>query len=250
MRDTNESEPSTDGSAGRDGVFTTDDAVELYTDRIEDPTLFPQERKIVERYFADSSGSVLDVGCGVGRVSSLLHERGFDVTGIDVSEPLVEKARSLFPDVEFRVEDVRDTEFDAESFDYAVFSYYGLDYLLPKVERVAALRELYRVLKPAGIVAFSSHNSWSPLVPLSASDLRRAIGDVGDFYKKRRNHERLFSRYKFETVPLGELEVYLSNPVHQWLQLRKCGFTLLDVVGERDGVARFFERDTHYVAKK
>jgi len=172
------------------------------------------------------------------------------VTGIDVSEPLVEKARSLFPDVEFRVGDVRDTDFESASFDYAVFSYYGLDYLLPKAERVAALRELYRVLKPSGIVAFSSHNNWSPLVPLSVGDLRRAVGDVGDFYKKPKNHARLFSRYKFETVPLGELEVYLSNPLHQWLQLRKCGFTLLDVIGERESVARFFERDTHYVAKK
>ncbi|UPW00511.1 class I SAM-dependent methyltransferase [Halorussus gelatinilyticus] len=250
MEETNQSEPSTDGSAGTDGVFTTDDAVELYTERVRNPTLFPQERKIVERYFADTEGSVLDVGCGVGRVSSLLHDRGFDVTGIDVSEPLVEKARSLFPDVEFRVGDVRDTDFEPASFDYAVFSYYGLDYLLPKSERVAALRELYRVLKPSGIVAFSSHNNWSPLVPLSSRDLRRAIGDVGDFYKKPKNHARLFSRYKFETVPLGELEVYLSNPLHQWLQLRKCGFTLLDVVGEREGVGRFFERDTHYVAKK
>jgi SAM-dependent methyltransferase len=244
------SETTTDGSAERDGVFTTKSAVELYTERIQDPKLFPQERKVVERYFTDSEGSVLDVGCGVGRVASLLDQRGFDVTGIDVSEPLVEKARSLFPDIDFRVGDVRDTAFDAESFDYAVFSYYGLDYLLPKAERVRALRELYRVLKPAGIVAFSSHNSWSPLVPLSASDLRRAIGDVGDFYKKKKNRERLFSRYKFETVPLGELEVYLSNPLHQWVQLRKCGFTLLDVLGERNGVARFFERDPHYVAKK
>jgi len=246
----NHSDPSTDGSATTDGVFTTDEAVDLYTERVRNPTLFPQEEKIVERYFADAEGSVLDVGCGVGRVSSLLAERGFDVTGIDVSEPLVEKARSLFPDVEFRVGDVRDTDFESASFDYAVFSYYGLDYLLPKAERVAALRELYRVLKPSGIVAFSSHNNWSPLVPLSAGDLRRAVGDVGDFYKKPENHARLFSRYKFETVPLGELEVYLSNPLHQWLQLRKCGFTLLDVIGERESVARFFERDTHYVAKK
>lgn len=241
---------STDGSASSDGLFTDDEAVELYTERIQDPSLFPQERKVVERYFTDGSASVLDVGCGVGRVASLLQSRGFDVTGIDVSEPLVEKARSLFPDIDFRVGDVRDTSFESGSFDYAVFSYYGLDYLLPKAERVAALRELYRVLKPGGILAFSSHNSWSTFVPLSVGELRRSIGDVGDFYRKPRNHARLLSRYKFETVPLGEVEVYLSNPVHQWLQLRKSGFTPLDVVGERDGLARLFERDPHYVAKK
>jgi SAM-dependent methyltransferase len=232
------------------GLFVTDDAVELYTDRIEDPSLFPQERKAVERYFTDADASVLDIGCGVGRVSTLLDQRGFDVIGIDVSEPLVEKARSLFPDMEFRVEDVTDLSFDSKTFDYAVFSYYGLDYVLPESERVKALREIHRVLKPAGILVFSTHNSWHPLVPLSADNLRRGLADVIDLYLREKNRDRLLSRYKIERVPLGDIEIYLSNPLHQWLQLRKCGFTLLDVVGERDGILRFFERDPHYVAKK
>lgn len=245
-----EHEPHADGSAESGGLFTTEDAVELYTERIEDPRLFPQEKKVVERYFADTDASVLDVGCGTGRLSHVLHERGFDVTGIDVSEPLVEKAQSLFPEIDFRVADVRDTAFDSASFDYVVFSFYGLDYILPKAGRVKALGEMYRVLKPAGIVMLSTHNSWHPLVPLSASDLRRAAGDLTDLYLREKNRERLFSRYKFESVPLGEVEIYLSNPIHHWLQFRKCGFTLLDIVGKRDGVRRLFERNLHYVAKK
>ena len=228
------------GSTGSDEAFTTDDAVELYTERIENPTLFPQERKAVERYFTDTDASVLDVGCGVGRVSHLLHERGFDVTGIDVSEPLVKQARSLFSGIDFRVEDIRDTAFDSEAFDY----------VLPKAEREAALREMFRLLKPAGIAVFSSHNSWHTFVPLPLSDLRSATADVRDLYLRKENRERILSRYKFESVPLGEVEIYQSNPLHQWLQLRKCGFTLLDIVGKRDGIARFFERDPHYVAKK
>lgn len=241
---------STDGSAKSGGLFTTNDAVELYTERIQDPELFPQERKAVERYFTDTDASVLDVGCGAGRVSHLLHERGFDVTGIDVSEPLVEKARSLFSEIDFRVEDIRDASFDSEAFDYVVFSYYGLDYILPKAERIKALREIQRVLKPAGIVVFSSHNRWYPSLLLSVSDLRRALGNVVDLCLREKTRERLLSRYRTESVPLGEVEVYISDPIHQLLQLRKCGFTPLDVIGKRDGLLRFFERGPHYVAKK
>lgn len=232
------------------GLFGTDEAVELYRERIRDPELFLEERKAIERYFTDTGGSVLDVGCGVGRVSHLLHERGFDVTGIDVSEPLVEQAESLFPEIDFAVEDVRDVPFDSSTFDYVVFSFYGLDYVLPKAEREKALREIYRVLKPGGILTFSSHNNWHVLFPLSVDDLHRVANDVVDLYLRKKNRKRLFSRYKWESVPLGELEIYLSNPIHQWLQLRKCGFTLLDVVGKRDGAARLFERGPYYVAKK
>jgi len=236
--------------SGAGSLFATDDAVGLYTDRVRDPSLFPQEREAVDRYFTEDGASVLDIGCGAGRVSHLLDERGFDVTGIDVSRPLVERARTLFPDIDFRVADVRDPPFEAASFEYAVFSFFGLDYVLPQPERVQALRQIRRVLKPSGIFVFSSHNSWHPLVPLSVADFRRGVGDVLDLYLREENHGRIGTPYKIESVPLGEVEIYLSNPVRQWLELRKQGFTLVDVVGERDDVFRFFERDPHYVAKK
>lgn len=231
-------------------LFTTKKAVQLYSKRIKNPTLFPQERKAIERYFTGKDGPVLDIGCGVGRVSHLLDERGYDVTGIDVSKPLVEKARSLFPDLDFYVEDIRDTTFDSKTFEYAIFSYFGIDYLLPKAKRLTTLREINRLLKPGGILVFSSHNSWHPLVPLSIDNLRFVVKDVFDLYFRKKNRKRIRSRYKFESVPLGEIEIYLSDPIHQWIQLRKCGYTPLDILGKRDSGLRFFERDPHYVAKK
>lgn len=233
-----------------DGLFETDDAVDLYVDRIEDPEFFVQERKAIERYFHGNEGSVLDIGCGVGRIATLLDERGFDVTGIDVSEPLVAKAQSLFPDIEFHVADIADTDFPSESFDFAVFSFFGLDYVLPKAKREKALREIYRVLKPGGLFLYSSHNSWHPIVPRSAHDFLSCGYDVFDLYLRKKNRDRLFSRYKIESVSLGDVEIYLSNPIHQWIQLRKCGFTPLDIIGEEDGLLRFFERQPHFVAKK
>jgi ubiquinone/menaquinone biosynthesis C-methylase UbiE len=244
------SDSDTNGSTNEGGVFTDGEAVELYRERIDDPELFAQERKAVDRYITDTDASVLDVGCGVGRISHLLHERGFHVTGIDVSKPLVEEGRSLFPEIDFHIADIRDLPFASESFDHVVFSWFGLDYVLPKAERIEALGEIWRVLKPSGIGVFSSHNHWHSFVPIPVDNPPKALRDVVDLYLREKNHERIGSRYKIESVPLGEVEIYLSDPIHQWLQLRKCGFTLLDVVGERDGLLRFLERQPHYIVKK
>ena len=46
----------------------------------------------------------------------------------------------------------------AGSFHAVVFAYNGLDFLASEGERVAALREVERVLAPAGLFLFSSHN--------------------------------------------------------------------------------------------
>lgn len=234
------------GEGNAEEFFTGEETVDAYTERSDREELFEQEAEAFERYFTKSGGSVLDIGCGVGRVSHLLDEKGFDVTGIDISEPFVENARSLFPDIEFRVADAIDTPFESESFDYAVFSFYGLDYVLPKSKRIAALREIYRVLKPGGFFVFSSHNLWY-LLP----DVALADGDyLYDLFLRAKNRDRLFERQKFETVSNGELEIYLTSPLHQLSQLRKCGFTMVDVIGRRDNLLRLFEKNTHYVAKK
>ncbi len=244
------SENPAGGGAETTDLFSTNDAVELYTRRFaESDELFPQERKAVDRYF-EAGGTVLDVGCGVGRVSALLHERGFEVTGVDISEPFIEKARLLVPDVEFHVADITDTEFDTGSFDHVVFSWFGLDYLVPEAKRIEALTEIRRILKPSGVFLFCTHNRWHPLVPLSVRNLGLGLKDIYDLYLRKRNRSRLFSRCKAESVTLGEMEIYLTDPIDQWIQLRKCGLTPIDIIGERKGILRFFERDPHYVAKK
>ena len=83
----------------------------------------PVVTEAVDRCFAGDCASVLDIGCGAGRVSHLLDECGFHVTGIDVSESLVERAWTLFPGIDVRVADVGDSPFEAASFGYAVFSF-------------------------------------------------------------------------------------------------------------------------------
>lgn len=54
----------------------------------------------------DSPASVLDAGCGTGRITVRLHELGYDVVGVDVDQPMLEVARAEAPGLDWRLGDL------------------------------------------------------------------------------------------------------------------------------------------------
>ena len=92
--------------------------------------------------------TVIDIGCGEGRFCRLLAERGAIVTGVDLTEPLIEQARAFGSEGEtYIVGDAEDLEGVPDgSFDAAV-SYIVLVDLL---DYRRSVREAYRVLRPGG----------------------------------------------------------------------------------------------------
>jgi len=96
---------------------------------------------------------VLDAGCAFGRDSSALHEAGFEVTGIDLSDGLLQKARELNPDLDFKKMDVRSLEFADGTFD-GIWCHAVLLHLNDE-DIVKALKEFHRVLKPDGTLFVS-----------------------------------------------------------------------------------------------
>ena len=95
-----------------------------------------------------AGSSVVDIGCGEGRFSRLLAGLGAHVTGVDLTEPLIERARRLSVGAEtYLVGDAEDlVGLESDSFDLAV-SYIVLVDLLDYGRSVEAA---YRVLKPGG----------------------------------------------------------------------------------------------------
>ena len=91
--------------------------------------------------------TVIDVGCGTGLASRPLIENGFHVTGIDVSEPMLEKARSRFPGT-WIVAPAEKIPFTDSNFDVAICAQ-----SIHHFKRPAAVAEMIRVVKPGGIVA-------------------------------------------------------------------------------------------------
>lgn len=95
------------------------------------------------------SGRVLDFGCGTGALARVLARMGWQVSGTDVSEPMLAQARQLAPELEL-VPLVLGSPlpFPDRSFD-AVVASSVLEYL---ADPRATLRELARVLVPGGVL--------------------------------------------------------------------------------------------------
>ncbi len=224
--------------------FRSEESILAQTRKIKRQGLLKPEERAIEAYFSDTEGHILDVGCGAGRVTSALEARGYDVTGVDISKPLLVQANSEHPDIEFVSSDVSDLPFDSDSYKYVVFAFNGLDYLSPVELRWEALREIRRVLSPSGTFVFSSHNQWYAL-PALLSDL----GYVRDKYLRSKNGGRLFYPYKFERTSIGDLETYFTNPVRQRQELSRVGFDLVSIVGKRSFPLCLVETSPYYVAQ-
>jgi len=117
---------------------------------------------------------VLDVGCGAGASTLALAARvgaGGQVLGVDISEPLIDRARAHAPQdmpVLFRVADASCAELPEGAFDI-LFSRFGVMFF---GDPTGAFAHMRRALKPGGRVAFvcwrgAAENDWMRL-PMAA----------------------------------------------------------------------------------
>ena len=102
---------------------------------------------------------VADVACGTGVVAVTAARHGAQVTGLDLTPELLaiarENARIAAVEVEWQEGDVEQLPFEADTFDVVVSQFGHM--FAPRPE--LAVSEMLRVLKPGGVIAFST---WPP----------------------------------------------------------------------------------------
>jgi 2-polyprenyl-3-methyl-5-hydroxy-6-metoxy-1,4-benzoquinol methylase len=116
---------------------------------------------------SDHSKLILDVGCGTGRHSIELARRGYRVTGFDLSEDQLAKARENAAkanvEVEFFKQDACDFNFK-EKYDAALMLCEGSFPLMETDEKnFAILQNIFLSLKPGGKIIFTTLNGLFPL---------------------------------------------------------------------------------------
>lgn len=122
--------------------------------------LQPAEAALFGRLKPDLADmDVLDLGVGAGRTALHFAPASRSYLGVDYAAPMIEECRRRLPGVRFLVGDARSMDFAADtSFDLVLFSYNGVDHLTA-AERAQFLLEARRILRPGGILVFSSHNA-------------------------------------------------------------------------------------------
>ena len=144
-------EPTVTTADRRDGHSWKD--VSVAAERYERdlvPALFaPWAGVLVDAAAAGPGDRLLDVACGTGVVARAAARRvrpGGHVCGLDVNEDMLAIARRAGEDIEWRQADASRTGLPDASFDAAVCQQ-GLQFI---PDRLAALREVHRVLAPGG----------------------------------------------------------------------------------------------------
>jgi SAM-dependent methyltransferase len=95
-----------------------------------------------------SPGSVLDAGCGTGRVGRELFTRGVDVVGVDLDAEMLETAQSRCPSVSWIEGDISLIQLDRK-FDVVLMAGNVMNFVIPDSRR-GALENLVGHLRPSG----------------------------------------------------------------------------------------------------
>lgn len=186
--------------------------------------------------------NILDLGCGRGRHSITLAERGYHVTGLDLSKEAISRAIQIarekkLPNLHFQVGDMRrplDKKFDAVLNLFTTFGYFLKDEENAKV--IASVREM---LDGNGLFMLDYLNAYKvrkDLVPEEDELFRdmkvhidREIKENMVYKNIQFNGEKLERTVQYqERVKLYELDWFQRN-------FAKYGFGIRKVYGSYDG---------------
>jgi ubiquinone/menaquinone biosynthesis C-methylase UbiE len=150
----------------------------IWSDSYDDPgnpIVALEETAVQDLLDALPAGRALDAACGTGRHARRLVELGHEVSGIDLTSEMLDRARANVPQASFALADLRELPFADASFTVAVC---GLALAhLPSLD--GAVGELARVLAPGGRLIVSVLHPFQALLgwhaPFSGADGSRGF---------------------------------------------------------------------------
>ncbi|MDD4910508.1 MAG: class I SAM-dependent methyltransferase [Candidatus Omnitrophica bacterium] len=206
------------------------------------------ECDFIEREIAhDKSLRIIDIGCGTGRHAIELTKRGYKVTGVDLSENQIKRAREKAQEAgvstDFQTQDARNLPFDGE-FDLAIMLCEGGFSLMETDEmNFEILKSATKALKSKGNLIFTALNGLFPLFH-SVSEFYKSAQKEGQSQCKECSFDLMTFRdhntvvFEDDSGNKRELkcnERYYVPSEITWL-LKTLGYKKIDIFGAKLGV--------------
>ena len=206
------------------------------------PALFQAwPERVADAALIQTGQKVLDIACGTGVLARYVADRvGSDgsVTGLDLNEGMLAVAKRKAPHIEWRTGAAESLSFDTASFD-AVVSQFGLMFF---EDRVGAIKEMLRVLRPGGCLAIAVWASLedTPGYAAITSLLQRLFGNqVADALRAPyvlgdpKVLRDLFARAGVADAQITTHEGMARFPsISSWVHTDIKGWTLADMIDD------------------
>lgn len=202
---------------------------------------------------SDKSLKILDIGCGTGRHAIELTKRGYVVTGIDLSEDQLERAKKKAAkehlSIDFQQQDARNLPFESE-FDVAIMLCEGGFPLMETDEmNFEILKNVTKALKTPGKFIFTTLNGLFPLYHSVEEFCASEAGEESTTYRSNSFDLMTFRDHNITEVTddLGNKKTLDCNERYYvpseitWL-LKSLDYGKIDIFGAKLGA--FSRNDT------
>src|SRR3989338_4135670 len=115
-------------------------------------------KEVFKKYCGDKIKTILDLGCGTGVNAGIIASNGYDVTGIDISQDMIEIAKSKkIQDTKFIVGDMSNFKLN-KKFDVIICMFSALGYLTKNEEIESFFKSVRNHLNQKGLLVIDCWN--------------------------------------------------------------------------------------------
>lgn len=190
---------------------------------------------LLDRLSVPDGARILDLACGRGRHAAYFADKGFQVTGLDISTRSIEEAKSRYqaPNLEFYIHDMRDY-FRINYFDFIFNFFTSFGYFDNPNDNRSVIRAMYAGLKPGGRVMIDFMNTEKVVNDLVEREKTEAEGITFDIRRVVENgyiRKHIYFEVEGKKYAFTEsVQALLPHHFHTWLN--EFGFRLLDEYGD------------------
>ncbi len=185
-----------------------------------------------------NANRILDLGCGTGEITRRLHDKGFSMTGVDLSEDMLTIAEQQSPSsIQWLHQDITKLEGLAD-YDCVISFCDVINYLTEEEQVKETISNAYEALSDSGVFLFDVHSVEHVTEDLYGQTFAEVyddlsyiwfcdpdeqpnsvIHDLTFFVQDHNQYQRFDEQHKQRAYPVQELK--------QWIQ--EAGFTLVQI---------------------